>query len=238
MIMAMALQSWAADAEMLLNTVDSEVQTRIHTQQLNDEWQAEKERLQAKFEELEREKLRLTRQVARQTQAVKETRAYIVESERVIAQEREIAQQLDGYLWDVFNLLSANFNQQLPYLAEERANRLDSLRVTLESPSQGSDDKYRRMMETLLIEAEYGLECETYSQEIMVEDQVLVAEILKVGSLALFGHTADRMFAYDPALKIWQPLERKYQVQVGEAFAIANKEQTVELVRLPLGRIL
>ncbi len=110
-------------------------------------------------------------------------------------------------------------------------------------PEAGFAEKYRRLMEALEIEADYGQTTEVYQQSIMLDegtnDQMVMVDILRVGRLALFFRTPNgqKVGHWDRANEKWALLPDKYRRNINSAMEMALRRRTVEMVKLPLGRI-
>ena len=66
-----------------------------------------------------------------------------------------------------------------------------------------------------------------------------MAEILRVGRLALFFRTPDGKMAghWDRVVAEWMVLPDKYRSSINDAMEMSLKRRTVEMVNLPLGGI-
>ncbi|MBW2036540.1 MAG: DUF3450 family protein [Deltaproteobacteria bacterium] len=64
-------------------------------------------------------------------------------------------------------------------------------------------------------------------------------DILRLGRLSLFCQTPDGKLVghYDRAAGRWGLLPSKYRRQINRAVEMARRERTIDLVRLPIGRI-
>jgi hypothetical protein len=115
-------------------------------------------------------------------------------------------------------------------------DHLDSL---LADPGVTVNEKFRKTVETLMVEAEYGRTIEVYQDTITVAGQPLLATIFRLGRIGLFYQTLDhrRSGMYDVAAKAWNPLPDAYNAVLGTAVDIGAKRQPVELLTLPLGRM-
>ena len=89
-------------------------------------------------------------------------------------------------------------NADLPFLVEERADRVARLGALLDNPSQSAAQKYRLIVEAYQIENEYGRTIGAYEGTIGDGDTALTGEFLRIGRIALIFKTPD-----DSVLRIW-----------------------------------
>lgn len=232
--------AWAEPAATdLLHTSQQAVDTRRQTQQTEDDWSLEQQRLEEQARTLQRQRETLLRDKQRlgTTLAVKQQE--LAEARRTVAEAERIRAELSDYLFDTLEALEAHVNDSLPFYAEERALRLKQLDEIMVTDATPMSRKYRRLMEALQIEIGYGHTVEVSRALIDFAGEERSCEILRVGSLALFCRTLDGRLTgvYDPASATWTPLNHSRNTQLTQAFEIARKERTVDMVTLPLGRI-
>jgi hypothetical protein len=129
--------------------------------------------------------------------------------------------------------------ESLPFLSEERKNRMTTLGKIMEDSQVKTSEKFRRLAETLLIEAEYGSTIEVYAEAVLLGDHPIQMRILRLGRLALFCRSLDKSFTgfYNAAEKRWEILPEKYNAPINTAMDIGEKRRPAELVRLPMGRL-
>ena len=95
-------------------------------------------------------------------------------------------------------------------------------------------------METLQIETEYGRTLEVYQETIDLKNRSVLVDILRLGRLSIFCQTPDGKVAgvYNRATRAWTILSSRYSRDIGKTIEMARHERTVDLVRLPIGRII
>ena len=110
-------------------------------------------------------------------------------------------------------------------------------------PEAGIAEKCRQIMEALKIETEYGQTVEVYQDTIRADGQAsdhhMSADILRLGRLALFWRTPDgkTVGRWERDGETWSILPDKYRRPINDAMEMALKRRTVDMVKLPLGRI-
>lgn len=152
---------------------------------------------------------------------------------------RRVKDELLTYLESVLGMLKAHTKSDLPFLVEERQARIKTLEALLIDPSEFPAEKFRRVFEALQIEAEYGSSVEVVQQNIEIDNTSLLVDVFRLGRLALFFLSIDREKAgyFDRVSKSWKQLPSEINTDLEKAVAMARMERSVELVKLPLGRI-
>ena len=124
----------------------------------------------------------------------------------------------------------------VPFLMEERTERVTTLREIMERSDVTVAEKFRRVMEAYSIEmGDYGRTIETYKQTLQIEGGLREVEILRVGRVALLYQTSDGRFtgAWDQAAGDWVELP-EYRTQVREGLRMAKKARAPTLLFLPV----
>ena len=163
----------------------------------------------------------------------------IVDIERMIKESIRIREELQSYLGTVVSQLEEWIKKDLTFLPKERKDRIVSIKETLARQNVSLAEKYRRVMETLQIETEYGRTVEVYQKTIELEGKPRLVDILRVSRLSLFCRTPDGKLAgtFDQGNQKWVVLPSKYRREINKAADIASRQRTIELTKLPIGRI-
>ncbi len=124
----------------------------------------------------------------------------------------------------------------LPFLLEERRERVKKLRELLRDPQAGLGEQFRRVLEAYQIESQYGQKLETWQGELTFGDAVRAVEFVKLGRLALYYLTVDAEEGgrWEPAEKKWAPLDGGERAAVRQALRVAKEEIAPELLTLPV----
>ncbi|RKX62113.1 MAG: hypothetical protein DRP37_02435 [Thermodesulfobacteriota bacterium] len=235
--------AWSAPAETgadrLLGGVSETVEVRKETQKEEDAWAGKKAELTARLRSLEAEREHLSEVKDRTIRAIETEQALIAEAKRKIREAARIREGLESYLASVVTELEAFIQQDLPFLKEEREARLASISDTLSHSEKTAAEKYRRVMEALQVETEYGWTVEVYQETVDIEGQPIPMDIFRLGRLSLFCQSPDGKMVghYDRTAGQWIELPSRYRQKINKAVDMARKQRTVDLVRLPIGRI-
>lgn len=155
--------------------------------------------------------------------------------QRQIVEMDRIEEQLLPLMLRMLDSLEQFVKLDLPFLEQERSERLASLRRTLADPEVGGAERFRRILEAYQIENEYG---RTLGAE-RTEVDGRVVDVLRVGRTALFalGLDGGEALRWDADARRWLPLERRYIGQVRQGLKIAREVATAELLVLPMPQV-
>ena len=234
----------SADAEIgpagLQKKVESTIDLRQMTQKKEDAWARKKSELTACYRSLKTNQEHLKKIKHKTENVLAAQSARVKELERRIKESARIREELQSCLESVATQLEEFIKKELPFLSKERGDRIDSIKETLARPDKAAAEKYRRVMEALQVETEYGRSVEVYQDTIDLNGQSTLVDILRLGRLSIFCRTLDGKVVghYDRAAKAWAILPSKYHRDIGKAIEMARRERTIDLVKLPMGRII
>jgi len=233
---------WAAgDAvrEKIEKPVRRAIDTRQATQASEAAWRRERDKRMALLSSLQEEQARLTEEETHLRRERAACRERIAAKTRQLAAGQEIGNQIVPYLEEVLAALRARIDTDPPFLTDERRKRVDRLATLLADPGVTVSEKFRKTIEALMVEAEYGRTIEVYQDTIAVEGQPLLATVFRLGRLGLFYQTLDHIHSgmFDVASQTWIPLPPSFDNALQTAIDIGARRQPVELLSLPLGRM-
>ena len=124
----------------------------------------------------------------------------------------------------------------LPFLTQERQQRVADLKTIMDRPDVTLPDKYRRIMEAYQIEMEYGRTIESYTDAVKLDGQEYTVDILRVGRLLISFQTLDGKLSglWNKESNTWQKLSSKYDRSIKQGIQIAKKQAPPELIKLPI----
>ncbi len=233
-------KAWCSDiAGEVRKPVTKAIQIRQKIQRNSDQWAEEKARLQAEYKTLEEMHQHLL-SMQEKLQKKRDIHATGVEElENQKSEMTRLSNEIAPFLQDTLDRLNAFVDSDLPFLADERTERLKRLKTILDDPAYSVGEKYRKTMEALIIEVEYGNTIEVYDDKITIEDERILAHVFRLGRISMFFETLDHRTTgvYDPSAGAWKVLPVKYNTDIGKAIEIGMKRRSIELLTLPLGRI-
>ena len=232
--------SWAEEFKKKVEKpVDQSITIRQDSQKEVEKWAEEKSALEAEFETLTETKERLSSDVERLSADASAREKRVEALNDQIRSMEKISENLTPFLESVHERLAELIRQPPPFLIEERTARLENLRETLDDTAVPMGEKFRKVMEALFIEAEYGNTVETYQHKIEIGGEEVLATVFRLGNMALFFETLDQESVgyFDLAENNWVSLPPESNREIRAAVEIASKVRPAEIVSLPLGRI-
>ena len=124
----------------------------------------------------------------------------------------------------------------VPFLPEERQQRLTQLRTTLDRADVTISEKFRLLLEAYQIENDYGRTIEAYRGELKKGATTKTVDFLRMGRVVFIYQTLDgqELAQWNQPKRGWQPLEPHYQSAVNKGLRIARKQRAPELLMLPV----
>jgi hypothetical protein len=136
----------------------------------------------------------------------------------------------------MIDALTAFVSLDVPFLEEERTERMLELRKLMQQSNVTEAEKYRRIMEAYQIENEYGRTIEAYRSTLARDDKEVTVNFLRVGRIALVYQSLDESQAgvWNQETRSWEPLDGSFRSAIRQGLRIARKQTAPDLIRLPL----
>jgi len=229
----------AQDAAQLSDTVKKTVETHQQTQKKQEQWASEQAELAARMRVAKAQVDFFEKKKALEEKEVVALDAGIAELERRMVESVRLNESLLDTLNAVVARLETFVEGDLPFLMEERRARIAGVKEAIARPDYTGAEKLRRVLEALQIEANYGNVAEVYQEKIMVNDEEVFAEMVRIGRLSVYWLTpnGERVGEYDRAQDKWIEFDHKYAHSINVAREMALRLRSIEVVSLPLGRI-
>jgi hypothetical protein len=229
----------AQDAKQLTETVQKTVDTHQQTQKQQQAWAEEKSDLAARYRSAKAQVDYLEKKKTFEEKEVSELNEGIAELERRMVESVRLNDSLQDSLNAVVTQLENWVRRDVPFLMEERQERLASVREAIAKPDVTPAEKLRRVLEALQVEANYGNVAEVSQEKIRVGDEDVFADVIRVGRVSVFWRSPDgkRVGEYDRAAKSWVELEGKHVRSINELRDMVLRLKSTKVVSLPLGRI-
>ncbi|SMF20550.1 DUF3450 domain-containing protein [Pseudobacteriovorax antillogorgiicola] len=124
----------------------------------------------------------------------------------------------------------------VPFLMEERKNRIQTLREMMDRADVSTSEKYRRVLEAYQVENEYGRSIEAYSATVDVDGEKKTVDFLRIGRVVLIYQTLDGKTAmiWNKTNRKWEELGSQYASSIKQGLKIAKKQSAPDLLTLPV----
>ena len=238
-VAAIAPAARSQDAAKLSDTVQKTVETHQQTQKKQQDWATEQADLTARLRSARAQVDFFEQKKALEEKEVAALDKGIAELERRMVESVRLNDSLLDTLNAVMGRLEGFVESDLPFLMQERRTRIANVKDALARPDYTGAEKLRRVLEALQVEANYGSVAEVYQEKIMVNDEEVYADMVRIGRVSVYWLTPDgeRVGEFDRAQNKWVELDHKYVRQINQTREMALRLLSVEVVMLPLGRI-
>ena len=162
------------------------------------------------------------------------------------AQIKDIREQLDQFaliergivplMLDSIDTLDKFIDLDVPFLLEERKDRVARLRTIMNLSDVTVSEKYRQIMDAYQIETTYGRDIEAYTGLLEIGGVSRQVDFLRIGRTSLTYQTPDQEETgfWNKQDKQWEKLPNKYQKYVTQGLRVARKQVTPNLLELPI----
>ncbi|MCX8045250.1 MAG: DUF3450 domain-containing protein, partial [Desulfobacterota bacterium] len=220
--------------EKIISTIDSTIQKRQETQKKTADWNAQKERLKTRYVQVQEDLDLLSVEQQHLQEIVAKQDAYIERTNRKVLEMEKIRQQLVPYLNEVIARMEETIAADLPFLLQERHNRIATLKDIVQDPEVPLSEKLRRVFEGLRVEMDYGKSVETTREEINWQGQRRMVQVLRIGRTALLMQSLDEKDIGMFDGKAWIPVPEKYRGEIKKGLEITQRRRPVDFINLPL----
>ena len=171
----------------------------------------------------------LDRQIADQEQELSQLRISI---DSVTVIERQILPLLTRMIEGLERFVALD----VPFLAEERSDRVVGLRDLLGRADVTSAEKFRVVMEAWQIENDYGRTIFAYTGEIDIDGMNREVDYLQIGRVAFVYQTPDGLNqgVWDQSNRSWVPLGSEYRNSIRQGLRLARNQVGPSLLLLPI----
>ena len=180
------------------------------------------------------------------TSAIKSTKVYNLQLEKIKKSQEEELSSLNQQIIDIeqtqknifplmidmINSLEALVKQDTPFLLEERTTRVQRLKDILDKADIQTHEKYRIILEAFKVEYDYAKTIESYQSKL--NDKTY--NFLRLGRVALYYQSLDlKEYGYfNNQTKSWETInDAKSKSNIRKAIKIAKKQQNVDFLNLP-----
>ncbi|MDH5358190.1 MAG: DUF3450 domain-containing protein [Gammaproteobacteria bacterium] len=184
------------------------------------------------------------REVLRQTDSL---HAYNDQLDRLVSSQKKELDSIDIQLRNIestqrdivplmlkmIDAMAQFVELDIPFLPDERQDRVVQLKTLMERSDVTIAEKYRRILEAYQVETEYGRTIEAYQGDLTMADATRTVEFLRIGRVSLYYLTLDgqEVGMWDQQ---WKQLDDDYREPVAKAIKVARKQLPPDLLVLPI----
>jgi len=147
-----------------------------------------------------------------------------------------VGRQMTPHMLKMIDSIERFVELDVPFLKEERTQRVAFLRDAMEKADVSDAEKYRAIMEAYQIENEFGRTIEAYEGELDIAGEKREVDFLRLGRVALLYRSFDGSFAgaWDQRDGKWVELDRGYDESIKAGLRMARKQAAPSLILAPV----
>lgn len=160
----------------------------------------------------------------------------LTDLEASLQQVEVINRQIVPIMTKMIEGLEQFVDLDVPFLLEERTNRIAGLWELMERQDVTVAEKFRKVTEAFQIENDYGRTIEAYKGTLELDGATRQVDFLRIGRVALVYQTEDGKISgvWDQQGNTWQSLGNEYKNQIKFGLQIARKQVAPDLVLMPV----
>lgn len=160
----------------------------------------------------------------------------LTDLEESLQQVEVINRQIVPIMTKMIEGLEQFVELDVPFLLEERSNRISGLWELMERQDVSVAEKFRKVTEAFQIENDYGRTIEAYKGTLELDGATRQVDFLRIGRVALVYQTEDGKISgvWDQQGGGWASLGNEYKNQIKFGLQIARKQVAPDLVLLPV----
>lgn len=147
-----------------------------------------------------------------------------------------IGREVTPLMLRMVDALDAFVELDVPFLPNERRERIENLRDLMERADVTDSEKYRRILEAYQIENDYGRNLQSYQGQLGEGESARTVNFLRLGRVSLVYQTLDgkEAGAWDQQAREWVPLSNDYRQTLRKGMRIARNQAAPDLLRMPI----
>jgi uncharacterized protein YoxC len=147
-----------------------------------------------------------------------------------------IERQITPLMLRMIDGLDQFVSLDLPFLSDERSERLETLREMMDRADVAVSEKLSQILRAYQIENEYGRTISAYEDTISVDGTDRMVDVLQVGRIALMYQTPDgeETGRFNPDSRQWEQVDDSYKTPVQNGIRMARQQMSYDLLTLPV----
>lgn len=136
-------------------------------------------------------------------------------------------------------MLGEFVSRDLPFLVEEREQRVARLARLMDRADVSLAEKYRQILEAYQIEAEYGRTLEAWTGSLQQDGNRREVTFLRLGRVGLYYQSLDgeQSGRWNADARRWENLAADYDWPIRKGINMARQQSVPELLELPVALI-
>lgn len=234
-----ASEATANDLDRVIKMLASQNQASAEKQKAITKLSDEADDLESQYESVAKQADSLQLYVEQLETTVQGQREQLASLEDQIDRVTDVGRRVVPLMRQMVETLESFIEVDLPFLKDERRERVARLNRILDAPDVTDAEKYRQIMEAYQIEVEFGRTIEAYQGRLGTagdEEGGEAVNFLRFGRVALVYASLDgRSFgAWDQRERTWVDLPSSYGPGIMRGLRIARKQAAPDLVFLPI----
>ena len=159
----------------------------------------------------------------------------MIRIEKDIASISSLTRSVMPLMFKMIDALDNFVELDVPFLINERRQRISGLRNLMNNPEASPAEKYRKISEAYEIENEYGRTIEAYTGKVSPDDDRTV-NFLRIGRNSYIYQTldGDEAAVWSRKNNGWKKLGGSYRTPIQMGIRIANEQAAPDLMVVPL----
>lgn len=124
----------------------------------------------------------------------------------------------------------------IPFLQDERSNRIETLKEIMERSDVSVAEKFRKVMEAYQIEMDYGSSAEWYKETLDIDGAVRDYNMLRIGRIGLYFQSDDSQITghFNQETRQYELLDSENRSEIRKGLRMARQLVAPELLLLPI----
>ncbi|WOI53620.1 DUF3450 domain-containing protein [Parvularcula sp. LCG005] len=235
-LMALAVTPASAQFKAALNESTAAVEEGARSQQRINELDDQASELLGDYRAALKQRDVLRRFNASRAREVENQLAQIRGLEEDVENIEGLQRAVLPLLEEMLGQLEAFVAADIPFLSQERNDRIARLQEVMTDSTQTAASRYNLIMEAYQIENEYGRTMDSYKGVVDNDGQELTVEFLRIGRLALIYKSADDSILriYNKDTGQFENLDKSFMQEVRRGIRMANEQTPPDLLQIPV----
>lgn len=228
--------AWAADVNEVINTESKTQQAAGASQKRVDRTSAQTDEVLEQYREALWKRKQLTVYARQLGELIASQQASKDSLREQIEEVERTGEEIMPLMLRMVDTLEAFIKLDVPFLPEERAERVAKLREVLGDADSSVAEKYRRVLEAYQVEADYGRTLEAYRGELKFAEAIRAVDFLRLGRVGLYYISLDgQLIGYwNNQQRKWVGLDSDYRQPIRRGLQLAKDQIAPELLELPV----